>query len=256
MTKTEQLNFLIHYLEPQAEIPQGVADKWRLFRSLVNVREPAPIDDEFLFVQDNLLQSLIAENGITDVDSLRTEVSKPLRNNLYFWRGDITTLKIGAIVNAANSALLGCFAPCHTCIDNAIHTFAGVQLRLECADIMRKQGHYESTGKAKITPAFNLPSNYILHTVGPIIRGNVSNEDKQLLADCYRSCLTLAEEHKIESVAFCCISTGEFHFPNEEAANIAVNTVSAFLTKAKNIKKVVFNVFKEQDEKIYCRLLG
>jgi O-acetyl-ADP-ribose deacetylase (regulator of RNase III) len=251
MTKTEQLDFLILCLNPQTKIPQSINDKMSLFRSLVNVREPTPIDDDFLAVQDNFLKSIIAEKLITDVDSLI-----PLKDNLYLWRGDITTLKIGAIVNAANSAMLGCFMPCHACIDNAIHTFSGVQLRLECADIMRKQGHPEPTGTAKITPAFNLPSNYIFHTVGPIIRGNVSNEDKRLLANCYNSCLSLAEEHKIESVAFCCISTGEFHFPNEEAANIAVNSVTNFLVTCKHIKKVVFNVFKEQDENIYRRLLG
>jgi O-acetyl-ADP-ribose deacetylase (regulator of RNase III) len=251
MNKTQQLDFLIRSISPQKEIPQAIDDKWCLFRSLVNIREPSPIADEFLSVQDNLLRSMIAEKGITDIDSL-----EPLRNNLYLWRGDITTIKIGAIVNAANSAMLGCFMPCHACIDNAIHTFAGVQLRLECANIMQKQGHPEPTGTSKITPAFNLPSNYILHTVGPIIRGNLNNEDKRLLADCYRSCLSLAEKHKIESVAFCCISTGEFHFPNEEAAHIAVNTVSDFLRTSNYIKKIVFNVFKEQDEKIYRRLLG
>jgi hypothetical protein len=168
MNKTQQLDFLIRFISPQTEIPQTTDDKWRLFRSLVNVREPSPIADEFLSVQDNFLKSVIAEKGITDINSL-----KPLKDNLYLWRGDITTLKIGAIVNAANSAMLGCFMPCHACIDNAIHTFSGVQLRLECADIMRKQGHPEPTGTAKITPAFNLPSNFILHTVGLIIRENV-----------------------------------------------------------------------------------
>jgi O-acetyl-ADP-ribose deacetylase (regulator of RNase III)/DNA-binding HxlR family transcriptional regulator len=250
-TKTEQLDFLIRRLNPQTEIPKSTDDKMFLFRSLVNVREPVPIDDDFLSVQDNFLKSVIAEKGITDIDSL-----EPLQNNLYLWRGDITTLKIGAIVNAANSAMLGCFMPCHACIDNAIHTFAGVQLRLECAKIMQEQGHPEPTGTAKITPAFNLPSDYILHTVGPIIRGNLKNEDKQQLADCYNSCLSLTEKHKIKSIAFCCISTGEFHFPNEEAADIATNTVTNFLTTSKYIEKVVFNVFKEQDEIIYRRLLG
>jgi len=251
MTKSEQLDFLIGCLCKETEIPQSIDDKWRLFRSLVNVREPAPIAEDFLTVQNNLLQSIISENGVTDVDTL-----KPLQENIYLWRGDITTLKVGAIVNAANSGMLGCFMPCHLCIDNAIHTFAGVQLRLECAEIMQKQGHAEKTGKAKITSAYNLPCDFILHTVGPIIYNNVSEKDKQLLSDCYVSCLSLAEENKIKSVAFCCISTGEFHFPNEEAANIAVNTVSAFLKNSKYIKKIVFNVFKEQDENIYRRLLG
>ena len=267
MDTSQQLDYLISLLAgsmladrmpagsslyPNVEIPQKMDDKWRLFRSLVNVREPIPVTDDFLAVQDNVLQAIIAENGITDAETL-----EPLRDNMYLWRGDITTFKVDAIVNAANSGMLGCFIPCHSCIDNAIHTFAGVQLRLACANIMQKQGYSKlATGQAILTSAFNLPSNYILHTVGPVIRGKVSNEDKQLLADCYTSCLSLAEEHTIESVAFCCISTGEFHFPNEEAANIAVNAVAAFLKNSNRIKKLVFNVFKEQDENIYRRLLG
>ena len=251
MTKDERLDFLIQRLLPEAEFPTKTEEKWRLFRSLVNVREPAPVDDDFLSVQDKLLRSLIAEKGIINIDDL-----PPLRGNLYVWRGDITTLKIDAIVNAANSGMLGCFIPCHACIDNAIHTFAGVQLRHVCADIMKRQGEPEPTGTAKITAAFNLPSNYILHTVGPIIRGQVKDKDRKLLASCYRSCLGLAEQNDIESIAFCGISTGEFHFPNEEAAGIAVNAVSSFMETNSRIKKVVFNVFKEQDEIIYKRLLG
>ena len=251
MTKEDQLDFLIQRLLPKAELPPKAEEKWRLFRSLVNMREPAPVDDDFLAVQDELLRSLIAEKGITNIDDL-----SPLRGNLYVWRGDITTLKIDAIVNAANSGMLGCFVPCHACIDNAIHTFAGVQLRLVCADIIQKQGEPEPTGTVKITAAFNLPSSYILHTVGPIIRGQVKDEDRKLLANCYRSCLEIAEQSDIESIAFCCISTGEFHFPNEEASDIAVNTVSGFMETRNRIKKVVFNVFKEQDEIIYRKLLG
>jgi len=251
LNRMEQFDLLIHYLSPQTEIPKTIDDKWRLFRSLVNVREPAPIADDFLVIQDSLLQSIIEEKGITDVDSL-----EPILNNLYVWRGDITTLKVDAIVNAANSGMLGCFVPCHACIDNAIHTFSGVQLRLACADIMEKQGKPEPTGTAKITTAFNLPCKYILHTVGPIIRDKVRNEDKKLLANCYQSCLELAEQNNIESIAFCCISTGEFHFPNEEAAIIAIDTVSNFLKSANYTKRIIFNVFKEQDEQIYRRLLG
>jgi O-acetyl-ADP-ribose deacetylase (regulator of RNase III) len=251
MNKSEQLNFLIQHLSMQAEIPQAIDEKWRLVRSLVNVREPDSVDDDFFDVQDELLKSLIAEMGITSIDDLQ-----PVRNNLYIWRGDITTLKVDAIVNAANSAMLGCFVPCHACIDNTIHTFAGVQLRLACNEIMKKQGKPEPTGRAKITPGYNLPSSYILHTVGPIIRGQLMDEDRKLLADCYRSCLELAEQNGIKSIAFCCISTGEFHFPNEKAAIIAVDTVTDFLKTAQSTMKIVFNVFKEQDEQIYRRLLG
>ena len=253
MTREKQLDFLINTLSPSMTIPQTLEEKWRAFQGLVNVREPKPLGNDFLAVQDELLQSLIAEKGITDVDTLQ-----PIRDSIYLWRGDITTLKVDAIVNAANSAMLGCFVPCHACIDNAIHTYAGVQLRLECAEIMKKQGCPEPTGSAKITAAYNLPCKYILHTVGPIIHSTVSDEDRQLLVSSYRSCFELTAENNVKSIAFCCISTGEFRFPNEEAAKIAIQTVSNFLQAGDNNlnMKVVFNVFKENDEQIYQRLLG
>ena len=151
--------------------------------------------------------------------------------------------------------MTGCYIPNHRCIDNAIHTFAGVELRLACAELMEQQGHPEPTGQAKITPAFNLPCRYVLHTVGPIISGRVTKEDKELLASCYRSCLTLASENSLESVAFCCISTGEFHFSNEQAAQIAVETVKQFMNRNTGVKKVIFNVFKDLDKAIYEKLL-
>jgi O-acetyl-ADP-ribose deacetylase (regulator of RNase III) len=251
MTRNEQLVFLIRRLSLAEELPQTLGGKWRVFRGLVNVREPGEIDDDFIKVQDELLQSLIAEKGITNVGDL-----SPLREKLYVWRGDITTLKADAIVNAANSGMLGCFVPNHACIDNTIHTFAGVQLRNACAELMQKQGSPEPTGRAKITLAYNLPCKYILHTVGPIICGQVHNGDRKLLASCYRSCLELACRNAVKSIVFCCISTGEFHFPNEEAARIAIYTVSDFLKTNNSMEKVVFNVFKEQDEHIYRRLLG
>ena len=176
---------------------------------------------------------------------------------LLFIRNDITKMPVDAIVNAANSQMLGCFVPCHGCIDNAIHTFAGVELRLACAELMRQQGYPEPTGQAKITPAFNLPCRYVLHTVGPIINGRVTKADEELLASCYRSCLALAAEHDLRSVAFCCISTGEFHFPNQEAAEIAVRTVREFLEQqTTSVERVIFNVFKDLDAAIYRRLLG
>lgn len=232
-------------------IPAGESERFQLFRSLVNVRAPAPIPEKFLKIQDEFLREKTTEKGITDIDGLT-----PIRGELYLWRGDITTLKCGAIVNAANSRMLGCFCPCHGCIDNAIHTFAGVQLRAACAELMKKQGGEEPAGRAKITPAYNLPCEYVLHTVGPIVAGKPTREDEALLASCYRSCLELAEENGIESVAFCCISTGEFHFPNERAAQIAVETVTEFKKERQSKTRVIFNVFKELDLRIYRELLG
>ena len=205
---------------------------------------------DFLQIQDEYLQEETAAKGITDAADL-----VPMQPGLYLWQGDITTLKCDAIVNAANSGMTGCYCSNHGCIDNAIHTYAGVQLRLACAEIMDRQGYPEPTGQAKITPAFDLPCRYVLHTVGPIVSGRVTAQNKELLASCYRSCLELAAEKGLESVAFCCISTGEFHFPNEQAAEIAVQTVKAFLKKQTSVKKVIFNVFKDMDKKIYERLL-
>lgn len=202
-------------------------------------------------MQDAYLQGETAAKVITDIADLT-----PIQPGLYLWQGDITTLKCDAIVNAANSGMTGCYIPNHRCIDNAIHTFAGVELRLACAELMEQQGYPEPTGRAKITPAFNLPCKYVLHTVGPIIDGRVIKADKELLASCYRSCLELAAENGLESVAFCCISTGEFHFPNEQAAQIAVETVKGFLKTQTSVKKVIFNVFKDLDKAIYEKLLG
>lgn len=202
-------------------------------------------------IQDTYLQGENAAKGITDVADLT-----PIQPGLYLWQGDITTLQCDAIVNAANSGMTGCYIPNHRCIDNAIHTFAGVELRLACAELMEQQGYPEPTGRAKITPAFNLPCRYVLHTVGPIIDGRVTKADKELLASCYRSCLALAAENGLESVAFCCVSTGEFHFPNDLAAEIAVATVKEFLKKQPSVKKVIFNVFKDLDKAIYAKLLG
>ena len=202
-------------------------------------------------MQDAYLQGETAAKVITDIADLT-----PIQPGLYLWQGDITTLKCDAIVNAANSGMTGCYIPNHRCIDNAIHTFAGVELRLACAELMEQQGYPEPIGRAKITPAFNLPCKYVLHTVGPIIDGRVTKADKELLASCYRSCLELAAENGLESVAFCCISTGEFHFPNEQAAQIAVETVKGFLKTQTSVKKVIFNVFKDLDKAIYEKLLG
>ena len=257
MNQSEKRLFLIQSLlneRPSCQkqmIPTDAERQKILLRGLMNVRRAYPIGAEFLQVQDEYLQSETAAKGITDIDDLTS-----IQPGLYLWQGDITTLKCDAIVNAANSGMTGCYYPNHRCIDNAIHTFAGVELRLACEELMEQQGHPEPTGQAKITPAFNLPCKYVLHTVGPIIDGPVTKEDKELLASCYRSCLELAAENGLESVAFCCISTGKFHFPNDLAAEIAVRTVKEFLEKQTSVKKVIFNVFKDLDKAIYEKLLG
>ena len=257
MTQTERRLFLIKELlreQPRygnMDIPANQQEQKNLLRSLFNIRMPQSVTDEFQKVQDAYLQTETAEKGITDIEALT-----PLQEDIYLWQGDITTLRCDAIVNAANSQMLGCFCPCHGCIDNAIHTFSGVQLRLACADLMKKQGHEEPTGEAKITPAYNLPCKYVLHTVGPIIQGRLTKRDEKLLASCYRSCLELAEKNNVKSLAFCCISTGEFHFPNERAAEIAVETVKEYKQYTNSKMKVIFNVFKALDLHIYQRLLG
>ena len=233
------------------DIPAEPESQRQLLRGLMNIRAPQRIEADFLKMQDAYLQDETAAKGITDAADLT-----PIQPGLYLWQGDITTLKCDAIVNAANSGMTGCYIPNHRCIDNAIHTFAGVELRLACAELMEQQGYPEPTGQAKITPAFNLPCRYVLHTVGPIISGRVTKADKELLASCYHSCLEQAAENGLESVAFCCISTGEFHFPNEQAAEIAVRTVKEFYKKQTSVKKVIFNVFKDLDKEIYARLLG
>jgi len=253
MTQTERRTFLIqkllgeHPRYRRLTIPSNMEEQKTLLRSLMNVRSPRYIDEGFLTVQDAYLREETASKGITDIADL-----SPVGDGVYLWQGDITTLRCDAIVNAANSGMTGCYVPCHNCIDNCIHTYAGLQLRLACAELMYKQGHEEETGRAKITSAYNLPCKYVIHTVGPIINGNVTQNDKKLLASCYRSCLELARENNINSVAFCCISTGEFHFPNELAAEIAVETVR----QCKIDIEVIFNVFKDYDYKTYQKLLG
>ena len=257
MNQSEKRLFLIQSLlneRPSCQKQSVPADSERqkiLLRGLMNVRRAYPIGAEFLQVQDEYLQGETAAKGITDVANL-----SPIQPGLYLWQGDITTLKCDAIVNAANSGMTGCYIPNHRCIDNAIHTYAGVELRLACEELMEQQGYPEPTGQAKITPAFNLPCRYVLHTVGPIINGRVTKEDEELLASCYRSSLELAAKNSLESVAFCCISTGEFHFPNEQAAHIAVETVKQFMNTKTSVKKVIFNVFKDLDKEIYARILG
>ncbi len=259
MTTQQQLSYLVSYLLAEntrydnIKIPTNTEEQKKLLRSLLNLRPPNPVEDEFIVVQDAYLKSEVIARGIVDVDTL-----SPTKHDtrLYLWQGDITTLKVDAIVNAANSALLGCFQPLHNCIDNIIHTLSGVRLRLACNELMNEQGHEEETGRAKITPAFKLPTKYVLHTVGPIISGKLTDRDRKLLADCYNSCLELAVKNDVNSIAFCCISTGVFCFPQKEAAEIAVKTVSAFLKNNHSEMKVIFNVFTDSDHAIYRKILN
>lgn len=251
---TENLNNLIAYLLSERPewndlaIPTDELEQFRLYRSLVNIRPAGKASAEYLKAEDEFLQKMTAQKGITDIAGLQ-----PVEKNIYLWKGDITTLKCGAIVNAANSGMTGCYHPCHNCIDNCIHTFAGVRLRLKCAEIIKAQGHEEPTGTAKITPAYNLPCQYVIHTVGPIVQDGLTQKHCELLKSCYRSCLELAVLNGVKSIAFCCISTGVFGFSQDKAAEISVQTVKEFLLT--NDIEVIFNVFTEKDFDIYKRLL-
>lgn len=282
-------------------VPKEEEAQKMLLRGLMNVRMAKPASLSFQKVQDEYLQTETENKGITKLSSLSPVAvipraaapdAAPPRGEeaadasgsehpcgdeaasasgsehrsdafLYLWQGDITTLAADAIVNAANSAMTGCYIPNHRCIDNAIHTFAGVQLRLYCHAYMQEQAgkkgasYAEPTGQAMLSPAYNLPSKFILHTVGPIVGDALTEEDGKLLASCYTSCLNLASQHQLESIAFCCISTGEFHFPNDRAAEIAIRTVRDWLIRhpSSTVTKVVFNVFKNEDLEIYRSLL-
>ena len=254
----QQLNqmLLADLPEYRAQAEQFGADaavQRRLLRALMNVRPPLPISAEFLRLQDALLSKEREERGTVDVMTLPAVPGDP---HIALWQGDITRLFVDAIVNAANSALLGCFIPCHRCIDNAIHSAAGLQLRNECDALMHAQRHPEETGGAQITAGYNLPARYVIHTVGPIVDGALTDRHRALLASCYHSCLALAAAHDLRSVACCCISTGEFRFPHASAAEIAVRTVRAFLARESSVARVVFNVFKDEDRSIYERLLS
>ncbi len=257
MNQKERRYFLIKkLLEEESryrkmEIPEDDMEQKRFLRALMNVRMPKPAGQKFLEVQDAYLQEETVQKGIVDVNSL-----EPVADSIYLWQGDITTLRCDAVVNAANSRMTGCYVPCHGCIDNCIHTFSGIQLRLACAEMMERQGHEEEAGRAKITPAFNLPCRYVIHTVGPIISGRLTEEDRELLASCYHSCLELAEKNGLKTIAFCCISTGEFHFPNIHAAEIAIKTVTKYKERTQSRMEVIFNVFKDVDYEIYKKLLS
>lgn len=256
MTQLERREYMIKTLlaeEPRyarITVPISEDEQCQLMRALMNVRPSKAVSEEFLTVQNEYLQEELSHRALTALEDI-----EPAEPGIFLWQGDITTLKCDAIVNAANSGLTGCYYPCHNCIDNVIHTHAGIQLRLDCDEIIKKQGFPEPTGMAKITKAHNLPSRYVLHTVGPIISGPLTKRDEELLVSCYRSCLELAEQHELESVAFCCISTGEFHFPNRRAAELAVAFVREYKAAGGRIN-VIFNVFKDIDAQIYRELLS
>ncbi|MGN0412043.1 MAG: protein-ADP-ribose hydrolase [Lachnospiraceae bacterium] len=252
MNQRERRRYLIESLlkeKPELakmQVPTDTHEQKMLLRSLMNIRMPGKMDDEFLRVQDEYLLQVNEEKGTISLEDM-TEV----QDGIYVWKGDITRLKVGAIVNAANSGMTGCYQPCHNCIDNCIHTYAGIQLRWKCAELMQAQGHEEPTGQAKITPAYNLPCKYVIHTVGPIVQGSLTKKHEDLLESCYRSCLAAADAAAVQSIAFCCISTGVFMFPNKRAAEIAVRTVKNYKEETASSIQVVFNVFKDTDEEIY-----
>lgn len=252
MTQDERREFLIGRLlaerRQSAAAPRGAQEQKRLLRALMNVRAPGAIGEDFLAVQDKYLQEETAAKGVTYPADL-----EPVEPGIYLWQGDITALASDGIVNAANSGMTGCYVPGHNCIDNCIHTFAGVQLRLACARLMDEQGRPEPAGTAKITPGYNLPCKYVLHTVGPIVQGEVTGEDERQLAGCYRACLELAAEKGLHSLAFCCISTGVFHFPKKRAARLAVDTVRRYRPPD---MQVIFNVHSRENYDIYRALLG
>ena len=241
------------YTAYAASFPRDAVSQRRLLRALMNLRPPLPLRQDFLELQDAFLSAEREEKGVVDIWTLPSAAADP---RLILWQGDITRLQADAVVNAANSALLGCFHPCHGCIDNAIHSAAGLQLREECHRIMDVQEHEEAVGQAKLTGGYNLPARYVLHTVGPLTNGKPTERQRKELASCYASCLQLAAERQLETVAFCCISTGEFRFPNREAAKTAVDTVTGFLQTASSLKRVIFNVYKDIDYGIYRELLG
>ena len=259
MTQQERLRYLVEglvaeYKEKHNEhidIPMNEAEQFNLFRALCNIRPAGSMPAEWMKVQDEYLNELAREKGIVTINDMEKRAPQ-----IYLWQGDITRLSVDAIVNAANNQLLGCFAPNHRCIDNTIHTFAGIELRMACSRMIEYMDMPEKTGVARKTYGFNLPAKHVIHTVGPIIYDSLTDIEREQLASCYRSCLELANAYSLQSIAFCCISTGEFRFPNEEAAQIAIDTVRTYLKETNSKIQVVFNVFKDIDYDIYDKLLG
>lgn len=263
MNNEEKLDYLIKSLTqenhgiPGVELTEYNFTKRKLLRGLMNIRLPGKIDPKFLKIQDEFLSNETEEKEIIDGNSLTTVKEmfpcSKIHNGdrIVLWQGDITRLKVDGIVNAANKRMLGCFTPCHKCIDNVIHSAAGIQLREECNELMEKQGFEEPIGKAKITKAYNLPCEHVIHTVGPIVEGYVTKEQEIQLGLCYEESLKAAIDQHLSTIAFCCISTGEFHFPNQLAAEIAVHTIDNFLDFNKEIKRVIIDVFKKTDLDLY-----
>ena len=259
MTQQERLRYLVEglvaeYKEKHNEhidIPMNEEEQFNLFRALCNIRSAGSMPAEWMKIQDEYLTELAREKGIVTINDMEKRAPQ-----IYLWQGDITRLSVDAIVNAANNQLLGCFAPNHRCIDNAIHTFAGIELRMACSRMIEYMDMPEKTGVARKTYGFNLPAKHVIHTVGPIIYDSLTDIEREQLASCYRSCLELANAYSLQSIAFCCISTGEFRFPNEEAAQIAIDTVRTYLKETNSKIQVVFNVFKDIDYDIYDKLLG
>jgi len=259
MDRLENLKNIIMYLMADEHvshrIPSTLEERQRMMRVLMNVWEPKAISNDFLTMQDAELQMQREDKGVVGLENVAAANYSlfTFHSSILLWQGDITRLKADAIVNAANAQALGCWAPLHNCIDNCIHSAAGIQLRKECADKM--QGRLLATGDAFITKGYNLPAKHVIHTVGPIIPDGIpTKEQEEQLAQCYHSCLDLAEQNGLESIAFCCISTGVFHFPNELAARIAIETVKSYPLHA--LKTIVFNVFLDKDRDIYQQLLG
>lgn len=271
MNQKERLDYLVNFLcedsDQYKKLQFAENEKRNALRSLMNIRMPKYISSEFLQIQDDFLKQELLESGIVSWKEIphigeQFGIQYEHAQKVALWQGDITKLKVDAIVNAANSQMLGCFAPCHKCIDNAIHSAAGVELREECNSYMKakkKEDPYyeEPTGRAVLTKGYNLSCRYVLHTVGPIVKGALTESLKQDLRDCYRSCFQEAMSHGIRTIAFCCISTGEFHFPNEEAAKIAWTTIKEILNQhADRLDRVVINVFKKLDLELYQELLS
>ena len=259
MTQQKRLRYLVEglvaeYKEKHNEhidIPMNEENQFTLFRALCNIRPAGSMPAEWMKVQDEYLNELAREKGIVTINDMEKRAPQ-----IYLWQGDITRLSVDAIVNAANNQLLGCFAPNHRCIDNAIHTFAGIELRMACSRMIEYMDMPEKTGVARKTYGFNLPAKHVIHTVGPIIYDSLTDVEREQLASCYRSCLELANAYSLQSIAFCCISTGVFRFPNEAAAQIAIDTVRTYLKETNSKIQVVFNVFKDIDYDIYDKLLG
>ena len=262
-TNEERLDYLVEAFKADSDnyrdiqIPKDTDGKRRILRSLMNVRMPKALPEEVIKVQDEYLKERSLEKGVVNLTDIPV-----IRDGLSIWQGDITRLEADAIVNAANSQMLGCFVPMHTCIDNCIHTFAGVQLRMECNSKMNElrikygRNYEQPTAVPMLTDAYNLPAKKVIHIVGPIVQYRLTPELEENLANCYRNTLDICAENGLRSVAFCCISTGVFCFPNKRAAEIAVETVTEWLKKNSGmIERVIFNVFKDEDKKYYEELI-